>query len=78
MQTELFMTSALLDYFSVYPAKDAPFMHEQLLEWEVEKPLLGLKVVHHVPVVENTLLKINQVKKPLLRLKSMGFVLLTI
>ena len=58
MQTELFMTSALLDYFSVYPAKDAPFMHEQLLEWEVEKPLLGLKVVHHVPVVENTLLKI--------------------
>lgn len=33
-------------------------MHEQLMEWERIKPLEGLKVAHHVPVVENTLLKI--------------------
>lgn len=52
------MPTALLDYFKVYPEKDAPFMHQQLLDWERLQPLKGLKIVHHVPVVENTLLKI--------------------
>ncbi len=52
------MSTALLDYFQVYSQNDAPFMHEQLLEWEGLQPLKNLKVVHHVPAVENTLLKI--------------------
>lgn len=56
--SEFFMPTALLDYFKVYPEKDAPFMHQQLLDWERLQPLKGLRIVHHVPVVENTLLKI--------------------
>ncbi|RUR07323.1 NAD-binding protein [Legionella sp. km772] len=52
------MSFALLDYFNVYSPKEAPFMHKQLGAWEKSQPLKGLNIVHHVPVVENTLLKI--------------------
>lgn len=52
------MSATLLDYFSTYTVKEAPFMHEQLSEWDRLKPLKDLKVIHHVPLVENTLLKI--------------------
>nr|WP_244940973.1 NAD-binding protein [Legionella sainthelensi] len=33
-------------------------MHQQLSEWRVTRPLVGLRILHHVPVVVNTLLKI--------------------
>lgn len=49
---------ALLKYFAQYPQVDAPFMHQQFAEWEAMRPLADLRVVHHVPVVTNTLLKI--------------------
>lgn len=52
------MTSFFSDYFEMYPANVAPFLHQQLDEWRNSKPLQGLKVLHHLPVVENTLLKI--------------------
>lgn len=52
------MHPALKVYFQKYPQKDAPFMHEQLAQWSAVKPLKGFKVLHHVPVVSNTLLKI--------------------
>lgn len=45
-------------YFNKYPTKKAPFMHAQLAEWQTSQPLKGLKILHHVPVVQNTLLKI--------------------
>lgn len=46
-------------YFTIYPQAKAPFMHKQLAEWKKARPLAGLKVLHHVPVVPNTLLKIS-------------------
>ncbi|KTD03378.1 adenosylhomocysteinase [Fluoribacter gormanii] len=52
------MQDALKKIFQKYPQTEAPFMHEQLAEWSVSRPLTGLRVVHHVPVVTNTLLKI--------------------
>lgn len=33
-------------------------MHDQLATWEKSRPLAGLRVVHHVPLVPNTILKI--------------------
>lgn len=48
----------LLKYFEIYPNKIAPFMHKQLTIWFEQKPLAGLKVLHNVPVVANTLTKI--------------------
>ncbi len=52
------MTQTLLKYFAHYPQTDAPFMHRQFSEWGETRPLAGLRIVHHVPVVTNTLLKI--------------------
>ncbi len=52
------MQDALKKFFQKYPQAEAPFMHEQLAEWSVARPLSGLRVIHHVPVVPNTLLKI--------------------
>lgn len=52
------MHQHLLNYFTLYNSTHAPFMHEQFIEWEKTKPLQGMKIVHHVPVFENTLLKI--------------------
>lgn len=52
------ISQTLLKYFTQYPQVDAPFMHKQFAEWEAMRPLSGLRVVHHVPVVTNTLLKI--------------------
>lgn len=49
---------ALAQYFNHYPVKDAPFMHHQLLDWSHERPFAGIRVLHHVPVVPNTVLKI--------------------
>ena len=49
---------ALLDYFKDYPESDAPFMHQQLIDWSHTRPLAGMRVLHHVPVVPNTILKI--------------------
>ncbi|OGV28079.1 MAG: hypothetical protein A3F18_05210 [Legionellales bacterium RIFCSPHIGHO2_12_FULL_37_14] len=46
------------DLFTKYPAKSAPFLHQQYADWSLTKPLRGLEVLHHVPVVQNTLLKI--------------------
>lgn len=45
-------------YFDIYPANKAPFMHKQFAQWKKTRPLEGLKVLHHVPLVPNTLLKI--------------------
>ncbi|WP_454783283.1 NAD-binding protein [Legionella sp. WA2022007384] len=53
------MHDALKKIFQIYPQTEAPFMHEQLSEWSSTRPLTGLRVVHHVPVVTNTLLKIT-------------------
>lgn len=52
------MHSELSRYFEKYPAHDAPFMHRQIKTWSQDKPLKDLHIVHHVPVVTNTLLKI--------------------
>lgn len=52
------MQDAFKKIFEIYPKTEAPFMHEQIAEWSVIRPLNGLKVIHHVPVVTNTLLKI--------------------
>lgn len=48
----------LTSYFNKYPASQAPFMHNMYQEWLHKKPLQGLSVLHHAPVVANTLLKI--------------------
>ncbi|MBL7481837.1 NAD-binding protein [Legionella bononiensis] len=53
------MHPELAKYFLEYPPIIAPFMHEQLGLWESTRPLKGLKVVNHVPVVSNTVLKIG-------------------
>ncbi len=50
--------AALLRYFDEYLRADAPFMHQQFMEFVKTRPLTGLRVLHHVPVVTNTLLKI--------------------
>lgn len=52
------MHSELTRYFEQYPVHDAPFMHRQIKQWSQDKPLKNRHVVHHVPVVTNTLLKI--------------------
>jgi adenosylhomocysteinase len=53
------MPSKLNQYFDLYPAQSAPFLHEQHHLWAKTKPLSGLTVLNHVPVVPNTLLKIT-------------------
>ncbi|QMT59929.1 adenosylhomocysteinase [Legionella sp. PC997] len=55
----MMMHDALKKIFQKYPLTEAPFMHEQLAEWSTTRPLAGLRVAHHVPVVTNTLLKIT-------------------
>ncbi len=52
------MLTNILKYFEYYDNQKAPFMHKQWQDWRDTQPLLGLKVLHHVPVVPNTLLKI--------------------
>lgn len=52
------LAPVLSPYFTLYPQSNAPFMHQQLAKWSKTRPLSGLKVLHHVPVVPNTLLKI--------------------
>lgn len=52
------MQSVLNHFFQKYPKTEAPFMHEQLAEWRNTRPLAGLRIIHHVPLVTNTLLKI--------------------
>ncbi|MBI5447122.1 MAG: adenosylhomocysteinase [Gammaproteobacteria bacterium] len=52
------MHPLLLRYFKKYPLKQAPFMHQQLQAWQETRPLAGLRVLHHLPLVPNTLLKI--------------------
>lgn len=52
------MHEALVNAFNQYPPAEAPFMHQQLADWIASRPLAGLRVLHHVPVVPNTLLKI--------------------
>lgn len=52
------MQNALMKFFQIYSQNEAPFMHQQLTEWSVTRPLAGLRILHHVPVVVNTLLKI--------------------
>ena len=53
MNTHIFQ-----QYFKHYSVADAPFMHQQFEEWANIRPLAGLKILHHVPVVCNTLLKV--------------------
>src|SRR5438046_1085048 len=53
-----FMPEKLLPYFHRYPKDKAPFLHKQYTEWKQSRPLSGLNVLHHVPLVPNTLLKI--------------------
>lgn len=53
------MPPELLQYFQIYHAQIAPFMHLQMNEWTISKPLQGVKILHHVPLVPNTLLKIT-------------------
>jgi adenosylhomocysteinase len=52
------MPLILSEFFQKYPQKEAPFMHELRKQWKETRPLLGVKVLHHIPVVTNTLLKI--------------------
>lgn len=52
------MPSKLNQYFDLYPTQIAPFLHEQRQIWAKTKPLNGLTVLNHVPVVPNSLLKI--------------------
>ncbi|QLZ68667.1 saccharopine dehydrogenase NADP-binding domain-containing protein [Legionella sp. PC1000] len=52
------MQDALKTFFQKYPQTEAPFMYEQIAEWSITRPLTGLRIIHHVPVVTNTLLKI--------------------
>lgn len=52
------MLKQTLQYFNIYKKQQAPFMHEQLLAWTKHRPLEGLSLVHNIPVVANTLLKI--------------------
>lgn len=52
------MQNGLTKFFQTYPETEAPFMHQQLAEWSATRPLTGLRVLHHVPLVTNTLLKI--------------------
>lgn len=49
----------LINAFNKYSQTNAPFMHQQFAEWSTLQPLAGLKVLHHVPLVANTLLKIS-------------------
>lgn len=44
--------------FSTYNRNLAPFLHQQYNDWYQSKPLQGLRILHHVPLVQNTLLKI--------------------
>lgn len=53
------MHQHLQKYFHQYPASVAPFMHQQAELWRQSRPLSGLKILHHVPVFPNTLLKIS-------------------
>lgn len=52
------MTKTLKHFFEYYSESKAPFLHKQLAEWTKTRPLNGFKVLHHVPLVPNTLLKI--------------------
>jgi adenosylhomocysteinase len=52
------MLTHLSYYFKFYPETKAPFLHKQFREWQTLRPLQDLKVLHHVPLVPNTLLKI--------------------
>lgn len=52
------MATNFKDAFNKYPAPMAPFLHEQWRIWQETKPLKNLRIAHHVPVVENALLKI--------------------
>ncbi len=53
------MSEAMSRYFEYYSSHQAPFMHQQLVEWRNTRPLAGLNVLHNVPLVPNTLLKIS-------------------
>ena len=50
--------TSLSSHFKHYPPTIAPFLHEQLKQWTQTKPFERLKVLHHVPLLPNTLLKI--------------------
>ncbi|MFO2511757.1 NAD(P)-dependent oxidoreductase [Legionella pneumophila serogroup 2] len=52
------MHQELLKYLEMYHPQIAPFMHLQINEWGKNRPLEGVKILHHVPLVPNTLLKI--------------------
>ncbi len=52
------MEKILQQAFTRYPAVQAPFLHRQYAEWVRTKPLQGLRIAHHFPLVQNTLLKI--------------------
>lgn len=54
----MIMLTRLKSFFQLYPRNKAPFMHQQFAKWSHERPFEGIKVLHHVPVVPNTLLKI--------------------
>jgi adenosylhomocysteinase len=46
------------EIFLKYPQQQAPFLYRQYQKWSANKPLQGLRILHHVPLVQNTLLKI--------------------
>lgn len=48
----------LNDVFEKYPQTVAPFLHHQYHDWLATKPLKGLRVLNHIPLVQNTLLKV--------------------
>lgn len=52
------MPQILPDAFIKYPCQKAPFLHRQYSQWTTDKPLRGLRILQHVPLVQNTLLKI--------------------
>ncbi len=51
------MHAALLKPFHEYPEKTAPFQHQLFADWSESQPLAGLRVLHHIPLVPNSLLK---------------------
>jgi adenosylhomocysteinase len=52
------MTFKFQESFKQYPDKSAPFLHAQCKEWSASRPLRGISILHCIPVVPNTLLKI--------------------
>lgn len=52
------MLTNIKKFFDTYTTVDAPFMHAQFAQLVHDRPFNKMKVIHHFPLVTNTLLKI--------------------